>query len=358
MALAARRANAGKSTGPRTGDGKLRAYQNLTTATRHFDRLLGLPEATILGQEVGAAVHLYYDLIAPYEPAPPLLAMHFRDLARLQLELQAWERIRDAQMAYRAERTALEMRRLRRDATLEVISPIAGPDGSVMSEQMRETGLAGLPDSFAKFDEQCACLAIVKALLKEQRYPELGPCVRRLYGEKLRPKHERGRVIASFCWRLMEEKEDLKMTEPEMDVLARLLDAEERDVLEAWEIALEDREVTRAAERARLAPTRDDHWMNRQGDRLRQAIDRKMRFTPVLLRSLGLAQRTRPAPCSNASKTQTKTSTSKAGMSHENNHLDKNVVAPKAGMSFRINKKRFSPKPETHSPRPDTSSRP
>jgi hypothetical protein len=34
-------------------------------------------------------------------------------------------------------------------------------------------------------------------------------------------------------------------------------------------------------------------------------------------------------------------------MCFEINQIDKNVVKPKAGMSFRINKMRFSPKPES-----------
>ena len=85
-ALAARRANSKKSTGAHTPAGKQRTLNNLK---RHFGRLVGVPEALALDQEPGAAIHLYHELIAPYEPAPALLAMHFRDLARLQLELQA-----------------------------------------------------------------------------------------------------------------------------------------------------------------------------------------------------------------------------------------------------------------------------
>ena len=56
----------------------------------------------------------------------------------------------------------------------------------------------------------------------------------------------------------------------------------------AWEQALSERRITSAESQARLASTREDHWMNRQGDRLRQAIDRKMRFAPILLKMLGL----------------------------------------------------------------------
>ena len=104
-ARSARRANALQSTGPRTSGGKQRSLANLK---RHFGRLVGVPEALALDQEPGAAVHLYHELIAPYEPAPALLAMHFRDLARLQLELQAWEGIPDAGMNFRAEQTLLD----------------------------------------------------------------------------------------------------------------------------------------------------------------------------------------------------------------------------------------------------------
>ena len=57
---------------------------------------------------------------------------------------------------------------------------------------------------------------------------------------------------------------------------------------------LRRRSLREAAKRARLAPTREDHWMNRQGDRLRQAIDRKIKFTLALLKLYNLAQEDRP----------------------------------------------------------------
>ena len=78
--------------------------------------------------------------------------------------------------------------------------------------------------------------------------------------------------------------------ECDLKLLLELVEAEEKEIVRALEIALDEKTLTRAAARARLAPGREDHWMNRQGDRRRQAIDRKMKFTPVLLKALGVAQ--------------------------------------------------------------------
>ncbi len=55
---------------------------------RDFHRLLGFAEALVLDQESGAAIYVYQELIASYKNVPPLVAMQFRDTARLQLELR------------------------------------------------------------------------------------------------------------------------------------------------------------------------------------------------------------------------------------------------------------------------------
>jgi hypothetical protein len=300
--LAANRANALKSTGPRTKGGKQLVTGNLK---RYLERLLGVPEAVFLDQEPGAAIHLYYDLIAPYEPAPPLLAMHFRELARLQLELQALEGIRDALMWQRVEQTQLEMRRWRREMDRELGATV----GNIFDE-----GLCRLPDSLGKFSEQHDCLIALKYKLGQREFADLDPSLRRLYGDRLAPDHERGQMICGYARRLMELQDGQPPDENDINSLSILLEAERRDVVEAWEIAFDDKKMTQAATRARLAPTREDHWMNRQVDRLRQAIDRKMRFTPILLRALGLAYRHRPRLAKKHRKTS-KTSTHKAGIS-------------------------------------------
>ena len=67
---AANRADAQRSTGPRTERGLDQIVKNLPALP--VARLLGLAEARTLKLEPGAAEALYRKLIAPYEPAPPL----------------------------------------------------------------------------------------------------------------------------------------------------------------------------------------------------------------------------------------------------------------------------------------------
>ena len=107
---AANRANSLLSTGPRTEAGKKRS--RLNGLKRRPVRLLGLAEARTLNQEPLAAEELYQELIKPFEPVPALVARHFQDLARLYLELEAWERIRDAQLEDRWQHGLLARRRM------------------------------------------------------------------------------------------------------------------------------------------------------------------------------------------------------------------------------------------------------
>ncbi|HXJ93804.1 MAG TPA: hypothetical protein VMT20_13210, partial [Terriglobia bacterium] len=176
----ANRANAQKSTRPRTERGLVQVAKNLSGLPG--PRLLGLAEARILKLEPGAAEQLYRKLIAPYEPAPPLLALHFQDLARLELELQALERIREAQLEDRAQQTALEVRRLYRDMDREL---------GVPPKDVFEKGLCRIEDSPAKFKMQCDALAVLKTQLQRRDFEAMGPALRQLYSNALDPGYER-----------------------------------------------------------------------------------------------------------------------------------------------------------------------
>src|SRR5271169_3285753 len=95
--IAASQANGRKSRGRHTKEQRLAKEM----AAKLPVRLLGLAEARVLNQEPGAAERLYRELTAPYPYLPPLLARNLQDLARLYPELEAWERIRDAQLEQR-----------------------------------------------------------------------------------------------------------------------------------------------------------------------------------------------------------------------------------------------------------------
>ncbi|HXJ91833.1 MAG TPA: hypothetical protein VMT20_03020, partial [Terriglobia bacterium] len=176
----ANRANAQKSTGPRTERGLAQVVKNLPAPA--VDRLLGLAEARALKLEPGAAEALYRELIAPYQPAPALLALHFQDLARLELELQALERIRDAQLEDRAQQTAIKVRRLYRDMDREL---------GVPPKDVFEKGLWSIADSPAKFKMQCDALAVLKTQLQRRDFEAMGPALRQLYSNALDPGYER-----------------------------------------------------------------------------------------------------------------------------------------------------------------------
>lgn len=267
---------------------------------RDFHRLLGFPESLSLDLEPGAAIHLYHELIAPYQKVPhgklpPLLDMHFRDLARLQLELQAWEAIRDAELQNRAEQAELaeEKNRYEQDRQVGAIAP-----------DVFEKGLSRQPDSPAKFREQSECLILLKHSLRQREFDGMEGVLERLYGNDLTANPERGQLISLYFRHLTDPEDAEPLDDEQFKILVTMVDDEYRDVMKAWELELLTKSRTEAAKRASFAPTRQDHWMNRQGDRLRQAIDRKMRFTVTLLKVLGLAEKNRPTRSKKRRKTR------------------------------------------------------
>jgi hypothetical protein len=274
LKIASNRANAQKSTGPRTEEGKQRA--SLNSLKRRSIRLLGLAEARTLRQEPGAAEKLYRELIAPYEPAPALLAAHFEDLARLRLELEAWERIRDAQLEDRWQRSDIDRRR----AYYDMERDLPGK-----AQEVLESGVCGLKDSPAKFRKAAEYLDLLKLRLADSNY-DMEPILRLLYGKNLDPGSDRARTICVRCRKLISPKGHPPVTDDELDELMELVDQEQRDALTAYGICLDEKTITRSGRLARLGSSREDRWMNLQGERLRQAIDRKQWVITGLLQTL------------------------------------------------------------------------
>jgi hypothetical protein len=272
--IEANRANAQKSTGPRTEEGKQRASQN--NQKRRSIRLLGLAEARTLRQEPGAAEKLYLELIEPFEPAPALLASHFEDLARLRLELEAWERIRDAQLEARWQQSDIERRR----AYYEMERDLPGK-----AEEILEHGVCGLEDSPAKFKKAAEGLDLLKIHLAERNF-DMEPILRLLYGKDLDAGSDRARTICIRCRKLMSPKSEPPLSADEFAELTELVDQEQHDALTAYGLHLDEKTITRSGRLARLGSSREDRWMNLQGERLRQAIDRKQWVITGLLQTL------------------------------------------------------------------------
>jgi len=91
--------------------------------------------------------------------------MHFQDLARLQLELQAWERIRDSHLDHRAQQNSLAVRIRERAMN-------CGLQASAF--EVSENGLHSLPDAPAKFNAQMEALLVLKENLKRREFSGMG----------------------------------------------------------------------------------------------------------------------------------------------------------------------------------------
>ena len=251
-------------------------------------RLLGLAEARVLNQEPGAAERLYRELTAPYGPnLPPLLARNFQDLARLYLELEAWERIRDAQLEQRWMQNHLVRRRL----FLEIERDLQATARQVLAE-----GLESLPDSPAKFRRQADLLELLRFRLEKRDF-KVEDVLHYLYGKGLNTKHDRAHAICASCRTLIEAKPgEQPLGDSAFQELLDIVEAEEQEAITAYGLALDEKTMTRAACQARLGPTHEDLWMDRRGERLRQAIDRKQWVIIGLLQAFGLAREARLAP--------------------------------------------------------------
>jgi hypothetical protein len=276
---AANQANGRKSHGPVTTEGKQRSSQN---ARKPTDRLLGLAEVRTLHYQPGAALKLYRELITPYEPAPALLARHMQDLARLCLELEAMESIRDAMLDHRAQQNTIRVRISYREMDAEL---------GVSPEEVFERGLHDLPDSPAKLKKQIECVEALKDSIGRREFDKIGPMLRQLYGNALNPKSEDKKLICIDCQRLMDPGKRPSVSEEEIRDLLVMLDAEERWAWSGYELELDKRTVTGSAAITRLAPRRRDQWMYLQVERLRRAIDRKQRVITGLLKTPSLAKR-------------------------------------------------------------------
>ncbi|HXJ93525.1 MAG TPA: hypothetical protein VMT20_11655 [Terriglobia bacterium] len=249
-------------------------------AARYPIRLLGLAEMRVLNQDLGAAEKLYRELIAPYSYLPPLLSRNFQDLARQYLELEAWERIRDAGLEHRWARNKIAQMRLEAEVQRDL-------RGNV--KQYLEGGYQSLPDSPAKFQKQFECLESLIIKL-EQRDFDLRTLLTYLYGKELTPNTDRAETICLLCQQLMDPAlgGGEPLSEDQYQHLLDLAKEEQEEIGRFYGLARDEKMMTRTECMALLGNTREDAWMDRQGERMRQAIDRKQALIVRLLKLYGI----------------------------------------------------------------------
>ena len=203
--------------------------------------------------------------------------MHFQDLARLHLELEAWERIRDARLEHRWQQNGLDRRRCLHEMERDLTST---------GREQLEHGLCRVADSPAKFKRIAEYLLLIKSCLEKGNF-EVEKFLKMLYGSDIKPDHDRAERI---CMRFQTLKSE-KTPEKDLERLISLVEDEYCDAMNTHLLKLEEKNMTRFARLAGLAPGGDDRWMEMQGDRLRRAIDRKQWVINGLLQTLRI-----PAP--------------------------------------------------------------
>lgn len=145
--LAANRANAQKSTGPRTEAGK--EYSRLN-AVKH-GRYAGRPDAALLlmcsysDEENADRQDLREECLRCYEPADDFAAAEVEALADLRFELRRLEGVKSVLWGYEERLLNIEM--LKRHRALY------GPCVDGTAREVTAGGLVSVPDSFGKFCE-------------------------------------------------------------------------------------------------------------------------------------------------------------------------------------------------------------
>jgi len=291
--VVANRANARRSTGPRTPEGKRRTARN---AYKHGLYANSFEEAMkALKEDEGLFRQLHEGLRESVEPRNTLEELLVGDLAKLWWKKARVERAQTAHQARAVEDWELErlkrLQELNRDDVHETL------------EEIKAHGLRGGPPSAAKYREVLDILEAILDYLQRRDWSQgLDPAFKALYGEN---PGWRGRTLIALYHELRaadesggvqprnleaEENGSVELIlasqpqDPNWDEFVELRQAlleEQRDVISEYEtmLAMETR-VTPAMLVARLAPLETGPWtlILRQEAALERQLDRKLRL--------------------------------------------------------------------------------
>ncbi|MBZ5516390.1 MAG: hypothetical protein LAN62_16385 [Acidobacteriia bacterium] len=267
--LAANRANAQRSTGPATPEGKARASRN---SLKHGCYAEASRETMLaLGEDPEEFDALLADLLDAYAPEDAIGRQMVEDLAKLYWRQRRWERASDGLL--RAERKRWEL-----DQHARAQGQPSGNE-TISRDYFARLGMRWHAGPAAQVDRLAELLATVRQRVEEKNFSEdLEWVFKLLYGET--PLH-RGQLIW-FLWNYLHASHRAGKPVPETacEVLKKEVDEEIaglRQSAERWERSRE--ELAPAERDALLMPSSAQlEWMIEQGNRLDRAIDRKIRL--------------------------------------------------------------------------------
>jgi hypothetical protein len=197
--LVANRANAQKSTGPRTGAGKFRAGRNALVHGRYAGRggYALLVEGTMqeLGEDPAQFSRLLEELTADLDPQGSSQRQLVEDLASLRWERRRLERARAALIARRVQE--LELKRQR--ASLEVEQQITAQ----LPSAILRVGMIWAPESATKYQKLLEWLENLKEQMEVGVFAGAGTLIQWIYGATPTP---RGALIRFYFRELAEER--------------------------------------------------------------------------------------------------------------------------------------------------------
>ncbi len=282
--LARNRANAQKSSGPRTLAGKFRAAQN---ALRH-----GLYSHTArdsmraLGEDPAEFDRLYLDLVEEWGPRTATGMRLARHLAELMWKL---DRVTRSELAVASRRVeALKAERALNAQRLGQYR-YEGLEADVAA-----AGLVGVEDSVGKFEEMLLLLDSLKRRAQKRDFsPQFEEYLQRLYGQRVT---SRGRLIAGLFRGLAKKQ---KASEPIDEMLFQeledLIDQELRQVERQYLLFQQEHvKLPDSLRDAQLASSERFYALiiRREGALARQ-IDRTIRLLLAVERKDGRASRGR-----------------------------------------------------------------
>jgi hypothetical protein len=281
--LEARRANARKSTGPRTAAGKRRVALN-GLKYGYYTGPHTLEESMLLLGEDPREFHAFREnLLASRQPADAVEQMLVEDIAML-----AWKKRRINRAQQGLQLRNLEMLELTRHRQ---VLEVGRETADISQDEVLKSGLRRAARSPARFGEILSHLETIKALVARQDYSQdISDFITMLYGETATL---RGAQIAHSYTELGEQGVESEEQRALESALKIAIEEEIRDVIEEYTLFLQEHvHISPALRDSALAPVHPQ-WtaIVRHEYTLDRLIERKLKLLLQIQRARKIQER-------------------------------------------------------------------